>query len=123
MFMATLQIEPALPAITPAQSLAGWHREFCVEVLGDGSARIFVRVVDAVSSKAAEMQRGVLFQRLGPHFSDLAGCIEAMRNELERFVATARRVQPASTNLFRAIEYDRVAWERVQHALERWGRR
>jgi hypothetical protein len=121
--MANLQIELDLPEITPAQSLAGWHREFCVQVLGDGAARVFVRAVGTVSSKAQELHQGILFQRLGPRFSDLVACIDAIRFDLERFVLTARRVEPVSTNLFRVIEYDRVAWERVQHGLERWGRR
>ena len=42
--MATLQIVPDIPEITPAQALTGWHREFCVELLGEGEARIFVPV-------------------------------------------------------------------------------
>jgi hypothetical protein len=121
--MANLQIELDLPEITPAQSLAGWHREFCVQVLGEGTARVFVRAVGTVSSKAQELRQGILFQRLGPRFSDLVSCIDALRLDLERFVLTARRVEPTSANLFRVVEYDRAAWERVQHGLERWGRR
>jgi hypothetical protein len=121
--MTQLQIEPELPDITPSQSLAGWHREFCVELLGESRARIFVRAVQSVSSKATELQRGILFQRLGARFADLPGCIEAIRGDLDRLVGTARRVAPASTNLFRVVEYDRTAWERVQHGLERWARR
>jgi hypothetical protein len=121
--MVNLQIELDLPEITPARSLAGWHREFCVQVLGDGAARVFVRAVGTVSSKAQELRHGILFQRLGPRFSDLAACIDAIRFDLERFVSTARRVEPVSANLFRVIEYDRAAWETVQHGIERWGRR
>jgi hypothetical protein len=121
--MTDLQIGPDWPDITPSQSLAGWHREFCIELLGESRARIFVRAVQAVSSKATELQRGILFQRLDSRFSDLPACLEAMRGDLDRLVGTARRVAPASTNLFRVVEYDRAAWERVQHGLERWGRR
>jgi hypothetical protein len=121
--MAKLQIEPALPDITPAQSLAGWHREFCVELLEDRTARVFVRAVETGSFKATELQRAILFQRLGPRFIDLAGCVAAVRSDLERLVDTSRRERPESGNLYRAVEYDRTAWERVQHALDRWGRR
>jgi hypothetical protein len=121
--MTHLQIEPELPEITPSQSLAGWHRELCVELLGDSRAKVFVRAVQTFSSKATELQRGILFQRLGARFSDLAGCIDSIRGELDRLVGTARRVAPESANLFRVVEYDRTAWERVQHGIERWGRR
>jgi hypothetical protein len=121
--VANLQVELDFPAITPAQSLTGWHREFCIELLDDQAARIFVRAVEASSSKAAELKRATLFQRLGPRFSDLAGCIAALRSELERLVDSSRRVHPESANLFRSVEYDRVAWERVQQGLERWSRR
>jgi len=31
--MANLQIDANLPALTPVESLAGWRREFCVELL------------------------------------------------------------------------------------------
>ena len=41
--MANLKIEPDLPEIERRQALTGWHREFCVELLGDGVVRIFVR--------------------------------------------------------------------------------
>ena len=54
--MTTLQIDPNLPEITPAQSLTGRHSEFCVELLGDGGARIFVRAVEKSSFKATELQ-------------------------------------------------------------------
>ena len=119
----TLQIEPELPVITPAQGLAGWRRELCVEVVADGTLRIFVRVVQASSFKATELQRGFLFQRLDPRFTDLAGCIQALQADLEKLAATARRTRPDKDNLFRTVEYDRVAWERVQDGLDRWGRR
>jgi hypothetical protein len=121
--MANLQIEPDLPDISPAQSLAWWHREFCVELIEDMTARVFVRAVETGSFKATELQRAILFQRLGPRFTDLAGCVAAVRSDLERLVDTSRRERPESGNLYRAVEYDRTAWERVQHAIDRWGRR
>jgi hypothetical protein len=121
--MAHLRIEPVLPEITPAQSLTGWHREFCVELLDGQAAAIFVRAVQTGSSKATELRRAILFRRLAPGFADLSGCIEAIRSELEKLVDTSRRLRPDSTNLFRAVDYDRVVWERVQHRIDRWGRR
>ena len=121
--MTPLQIDADLPEITPAQSLAGWRREVCVEVVGDGALRIFVRAVEASSFKATELQRAVLFQRLDPRFNDLAGCVQALQGVFDSLAATARRTHPDKENLFRSVEYDRVAWERVQQGLDRWGRR
>jgi hypothetical protein len=121
--MANLQIEPDLPEISPTQSLTGWHREFCVELRGDGAARIFVRAVETGSFKATELRRAILFQRLAPRFTDVAGCADAIRSDLERLADTARRVHPNSENLFRTVEYDRITWERMQHGIDRWGRR
>ena len=121
--MATLQIDPVLPEITPAQSLVGWHREFCVELLGDGAARIFVRAVEKSSFKAAELKRAILFRRLDPRFTDLAGCIEALRLDVERLADTARRNRLAKENLFTTVEYDRTTWDHVQHGVDRWARR
>jgi hypothetical protein len=121
--MAELQIDPSLPAITPAQSLAGWRREWCIELLGGATARIFVRAVEQSSFRAAELQRAILFQRLDPRFSDLAACAQALRGDLERLAETARRTRPDKDNLFRTVEYDHAAWERVQQGIERWGRR
>jgi len=121
--MATLHIEPDLPQITPEQSLTGWRREFCIELLGDGAARVFVRAVEQGSLKATELKRAVLFHRLGPRFTDLAGCAEGMRADLERLADTARRIQPDKEHLFAAVSFDRTTWERVQHGLDRWGRR
>jgi hypothetical protein len=121
--MSTLQLEPHLPEITPAQSLAGWRREFCIELLGDVGARIFVRVVEASSFKATELRRAVLFHRLDMRFTDLAGCVEVIRPELQRLADTARRTRPDKENLFAAVDYDRTAWERVQHGIDRWARR
>ena len=121
--MANLQIEPDLPEIEPTRALTGWHREFCVELLGDGAARIFVRAVATASFKANELRRAVLFQRLDPRFTDLTGCAVAIRSDLERLADSARRIRPDSENLFRTVEYDRTAWERVQRGIDQWGRR
>jgi hypothetical protein len=121
--MANLQIEPDLPVTEPMQGLTGWHREFCVELLGDGAARVFVRAVATASFKAIELQRAILFQRLDQRFNDLTGCAAAIRSDLERLADSAQRVRANSENLFRTVEYDRIAWERVQRGIERWGRR
>jgi hypothetical protein len=121
--MATLQIEPDMPQITPEHSLTGWRREFCVELRGDGAARIFVRAVETSSFKAAELQRAILFHRLDPRFADLASCVEAIRPDLERLADSARRARPDKDNLFAAVTYERAAWERVQYGLDRWKRR
>ena len=120
---ATLQVDPKLPDITPAQRLTGWRREFCVEVLGDGGARIFVRAVEKSSFKAAELQRAILFHRLDSRVRDLEGCVEAIRPDLDRLIDTARRTRPDKENLFASVEYDRAAWERVQQGIDRWAKR
>jgi hypothetical protein len=120
--MATFQIDPDVPPITPAQSLTGWHRELCVELLGDGAARVFVRAVETSSYKATELQRGILFQRLDPRFGDLAGCVAAIHADLERLVDAARRTPATQDNLFATVEHDRTTWERVQAAIDRWAR-
>ena len=121
--MTQLQIDLDIPLITPAQSLNGLHRELCIELLGDGAARLFVRVVEASSFKATELQRGVLFQRLDARFADLAGCVEANRADLDHLVATARRDRPTKDNLFATLDYDSNAWERLQQGIDRWARR
>jgi hypothetical protein len=121
--MATLQIDSDLPDMTMAQSLAGWRRECCVELLGDGAARIFVRAVEESSFKAAELHRAILFHRLDPRFTDLRGCIEAARPEFERLVDGARRCHPDKENLFVTVQYEHSAWERVRYGLDRWVRR
>jgi hypothetical protein len=120
--MATLQVDPNLPEMTPAQSLTGWRREFCIELLGDGGARIFVRAVEKSSFKATELQRAILFHRLDSRFRDLEGCVKAMRADLDRLADATRRVRPTKDNLFATVEYDRAAWERVQQGVDRWGR-
>ncbi len=121
--MATFHLDPDLPQITPLQRLAGWHREFCVELLGNAEARIYVRAVERGSFKAAELQRAVLFHRLDTRFTDPAGCTEAIRGELESLVDAAHRVVPSKDNLFTTLEYDRSAWDRAQSGIDRWARR
>ena len=120
--MATLQIDSNLPELTPVQSLAGWRREFCVELLGDAGARVFVRKVEQSSFKASELQRATLFHRLPPRFADLAGCMDAISSDLGTLVETAKRTRPGKENLFAAVLYDRLVWERVQQGIDRWGR-
>ena len=121
--MAKLKIEPELPEVSPAQSLAGWRREFCIELLGDGAARIFVRAVEESSLKATELQRGILFLRLDPRFSELPECVQAHHHDFGRLVDTARRIQPSEDNLFATVEFDRSVWELVQQHVDRWARR
>jgi hypothetical protein len=118
-----LKVEPELPDISPEQSLDGWRREFCVELLGEGAARIFVRAVERSSFKAMELRRAILFVRLGARFTDLAGCVDAMRADLSILADTARRSRPDKDNLFATVEYDRNAWERVQRGVDGWARR
>lgn len=121
--VASLQVDTTLPPITLAQSLTGWRRELCVELLGDGGARIFVRAVEQASHKAPELQRGVLFHRLDSRFTDVAAWVDAVRPDLERLAVTARRAPPDKAKLFITLEYDRAAWERVQQGVDRWARR
>jgi hypothetical protein len=119
----TLHIDDKQTTLTSEQTLTGWRREFCVELLGEGHARIFLRAVEAASLKATELHRGVLFHRVGSGFSDLAGCVAAARDPLERLAGTAARQQPSKDNLFAAVTYDRNAWEAVVSAVEQWQRR
>lgn len=121
--MAELQVDPKLPEITPDLSLMGWHREFCIELFGNGGARLFVRAVERGSFKASELQRAILFQRLDSRFTDLTGCVEFIRTDLARLADTSRRSRPTKDNLFTTLEYDRAVWERVQSGVERWARR
>jgi hypothetical protein len=58
-----------------------------------------------------------------PRFSDLAGCAAAIRRDLERLADSSQRIHPSSENLFRTVEYDHAAWERVQRGIDRWVRR
>ena len=121
--MANLQVEPNLPDLTQTHTLEGWRREFCIELLGDGGARIFVRTVEQGSLKASELERAILFHRLDPRFTDLAGCIEAIQGDLRLLADSAQRTTPNKDNLFAAVSYDRAAWMRVQHGVDRWMRR
>jgi hypothetical protein len=121
--MATLQIDPDLPVIAPELSLTGWRREFCVELQGDGAARVFVRAVETGSLKAEELHRAVLFHRLETRFCDLPGCVETLRARLEHLAESARRIQPSTDNLFAAVTYDKAAWEGITKEIERWARR
>lgn len=119
----SLQIDDAPTALTPAQTLTGWHREFCIELLGDGQARVFLRVVEAASLKATELHRGVLFHRVGAGFADLPGCVAAAREPLDLLARSAVRQQPSKDNLFAAVTYDRSAWERAIGLVDAWQRR
>ena len=119
----TLQIDETLPALTTEQTLTGWRREFCVELLGEGQARIFLRAVAEPSLKATELRRAVLFHRVGSTFADLDGCIAAARDPLEHLALSAVRQHPSQENLFASVTYDRNAWETVVDTVERWQRR
>ncbi|MFG6465803.1 hypothetical protein [Roseateles sp. BYS87W] len=118
-----LHLDPQLPELTPAQALTGWRRELCIELLGDGRARVFMRLLHAPSHKAAELQHGVLFHRVGAGFQDLPGCMEAAGDALRRLVASAQRQLPCRENLFVAVIHDAQAWEAVTDAVDRWQRR
>lgn len=120
---ALLQVDADVPPLSPTESLNGWHREFCVELLGEDGARVFVRTVRQSSFKASELQRGILFHRLDPRFTDLPGCVAALHSELKRLAATARRAAPSKENLFITLDYRRDAWERVEEGIDRWARR
>ena len=121
--MATLQIDPVVPLISPAQSLGGWRRELCIELQGEGAARIFVRAAQESSFKAAELQRAVLFRRLDPRFTDLTGCVQALQPDLDQLVDTARRNKPDKDSLFATVAYDRAVWDRLQQGIDTWARR
>ena len=118
--MANLHVDPELPVLTQVQSLTGWRREFCIELLGRGEAKVYVRAVEASSYKATEFKRGILFHRIDPRFADIAGSVEFLRHDLERLADTAQRVQPNRDNLFATVSYERETWERVQKGLDRW---
>ncbi len=120
---ALLQVDADVPRLSPSESLNGWHREFCVELLGEEGARVFVRTVRQSSFKASELQRGILFHRLDPRFTDLPGCVAALHSDLKRLAATARRAAPSKANLFITLDYRRDAWERVEEGVDRWARR
>jgi hypothetical protein len=119
----TLLIDESRPTLTSEQTLTGWRREFCVELLGDGQARIFLRALEVPSLKATELRRAVLFLRVGAGFVDLEGCVAAAQAPLELLARSAVRQQPSKDNLFAAVTYDRGAWESVENAVENWQRR
>lgn len=119
----SLHIDETDTPLSTEQSLMGWRREFCVELLGDGQGRVFLRAVEAPSLKATDLQRGVLFHRVSTGFADVAGCVAAARDPLERLVGTAVRQQPSKENLFAAVTYDRGLWDQVTGAVDQWQRR
>jgi hypothetical protein len=119
----TLQIDDTPALLTPAQTLTGWRRELCVELLGDSQARVFLRAVEAPSMKATELRRAVLFHRVGAGFADLAGCVAAAREPLEALARSAVRETPSKDNLFAAVTYDRAAWDRATAVFDDWQRR
>lgn len=119
----TLQIDDTPALLTPAQTLTGWRRELCVELLGDSQARVFLRAVEAPSMKATELRRAVLFHRVGAGFADLAGCVAAARQPLEALARSAVRETPSKDNLFAAVTYDRAAWDRATAVFDDWQRR
>lgn len=119
----TIHVEETPPTLTAEQALTGWRREFCVELLGEGQARVFLRLVEAASLKATELHRGVLFHRVGSWFADLGGCVAAARPSLETLASSAVKQQPNKDNLFAAVTYDRRAWEAVVNDVDKWQRR
>jgi len=121
--MANLQVDPTRPALTSEQTLTGWRREFCVELLGEGQARVFLRAVESPSMKADELRLAILFLRVVAAFDDLEGCVAAVREPLEQLARSAVRQKPSKDNLFAAVTYDRGAWDRVAQGVEHWQRR
>jgi hypothetical protein len=95
----TLHIDDNQPTLSSEQTLTGWRREFCVELLGDGHARVFLRAVEAASLKATELQRGVLFHRVSSSFNDLSGCAAAARDPLEGVAKTVAGLLPCRGDL------------------------
>ena len=121
--MANLRVDPAVPVLTSGQSLTGWRRELCVQLLGESEARIYLRAVESPSMKADELRQAILFHRVGASFADFEGCVAAIGKPLELLARTAVRQKPSKDNLFAAVTYDRGAWERVVQGIERWQRR
>jgi hypothetical protein len=117
-----LEIDETPTTLTSEQTLTGWRRELCIELLGEGRARIFLRAVEVPSLKATELHRSVLFHRVASTFADLPGCVAAARAPLEKLASSAARQQPSQDNLFAAVTYDRRAWETVVSAVEDWQR-
>jgi hypothetical protein len=119
----TLLIEETPPTLSTEQTLMGWRREFCVELMGEGKARIFLRATEKPSLKATELRQGILFHRVGTTFADLAGCVATAREPLEQLASTAVRQQPSVDNLFTPVTYQPSAWEAAVTAIENWQRR
>ncbi|NCT82729.1 MAG: hypothetical protein GXC94_06270 [Comamonadaceae bacterium] len=119
----TLQIDETPTPLTAEQILTGWRREFCVELLGDGQARVFLRAVEQPSLKATELRRGLLFHRVSSAFGDLKGCVDAAAEALERLARSAVKQRPEPENLFANLSYDRTAWEQAVDTIEAWQRR
>jgi len=119
----SIDIDDHPAPLTAEQTLTGWRRELCVELLGEGRARVFLRAVERPSLKATELHRGLLFHRVSSMFADLQGCVAAARGPLENLAASVVRQQPSQDNLFAALTYDRQAWEAVVDAIEQWQRR
>jgi len=70
--MANLRVDPAVPVLTSEQSLTGWRRELCVQLLGESEARIYLRAVESPSMKADELRQAILFHRVGVGVERLA---------------------------------------------------
>ena len=121
--MATLRVESTLPELTQAHGLEGWRREFCIELLGEGDGRVFVRRVEQGSLRADELRRATLFHRLDPRFNDLTGCIQSIQDDLKLLAESGRRTIPNKENLFAAVAYDGAVWLRIQQGIDRWTRR
>src|SRR5207244_11032307 len=101
--MANLQVDPARPALTSEQTLTGWRREFCVELLGEGQARVFLRAVESASMKADELRQAILFHRLGAAFPDLKGCVAVAREPLDHLACPAVRSEPGQGHVCAAV--------------------
>ena len=66
--------------LTSEESLTGWRREFCVQLLGEGEGRLYVRAVESPSMKADELGQAILLHRVGTAFADLEGCVAALES-------------------------------------------
>ena len=72
--------------------------------------------------KAADLQRAILFHRVGANFRDLEGCVAEVLEPFERLAQSAVRQTPNKANLFAVVQYDRSAWDAVVRGIERWER-
>ena len=71
--MENFHVDSARPALTPEQTLTGWRRELCVELLGEGKARVFLRAVEVPSIKADALRQAILFHRIERGFCSWLG--------------------------------------------------